>query len=121
VFLKASIEVDGITVPVTLKNLSEQGALVEGPTLPQEGSQTRFHRNELGVAGDVVWVEGRFAGIRFHHPLNRDELLRNVPAPKPRAEMNFKRPGLACRPLSHHERAMLEQWMTYAPVGRPGE
>jgi hypothetical protein len=36
--------------------------------------------------------------------------------PKP----DFKRPGLACRPLSAYERKMLERWMTALPIP-PGD
>ena len=32
----------------------------------------------------------------------------------------FKRPGIACRPLTAAERKMVERWMTDSPVGRPG-
>jgi hypothetical protein len=121
VFLKASIEVDGATVPVTLRNLSGEGALVEGAHLPLEGWATWFERNDLRIKGRVVWVEGRFAGIRFDQPLKRDEVLRHVPRPKQKLEQSFKRPGLACRPITDYERRMLEVWMTPLPVARPGD
>jgi hypothetical protein len=121
VLLSASIEIDGIPVPATLRNLSEQGALVEGDRLPPEGSSTNFGRNELCLKSDIVWVQGRYAGLRFERPLRRDELLRNVPAPRQRLETQFRRPGLACRPLTPYEREMLEVWMRAAPTGRAGE
>jgi PilZ domain len=121
VFLKASIEVDGSPVPVTLRNLSEEGALVEGAHLPEVGAPTRFERNELRIAGHVVWLAGRFAGIKFDKPIPRDELMRQVPRPKQRFEPVFRRPGLVCRPLSEADRQMLEKWVAMAPVYRPGD
>ena len=121
VFLKASVEVDGASVPVTLRNLSEEGALVEGACLPEIGAATLFERNELRIRGHVVWAAGRLAGIRFDRPMPRDELLRQVPRPKQRFEPVFRRPGLACRPLTETDRRMLEKWVSMAPVYRPGD
>lgn len=119
VLLAATIEVVGRPVPVKLRNLSEEGALVEGERLPIEGSTTFFERNELRLKSRVVWVQGRYAGVVFDEPLKPEQVLRNVPIPKPRAQVEFKRPGLACRPLSDYERRMLEQWM--AASGSPGD
>jgi hypothetical protein len=121
VFLKASIEVDGSPVPVTLRNLSEEGALVEGVHLPDVGAATTFERNEFRINGRVVWLAGRLGGIKFDQPMHRDELLRQVPQPKQRFEPVFRRPGLACRPLSESDRKMLETWVAMAPVYRPGD
>jgi hypothetical protein len=121
VLLAAAIEVAGREVSVKLRNLSEDGALIEGDTLPAEGSTTFFDRNELRLPSRVVWVHGRYAGIAFDEPLNPDQVLRHVPAPKAKAQLDFRRPGLACRPLSSYERRMLERWMTASPMGSLGE
>jgi hypothetical protein len=121
VLLAATVEVAGQPVAVKLRNLSEQGALIEGDRLPLEGSSTWFERNDLRVKSRIVWVEGRYAGVAFDQPLNREDVLRNVPKPKPKAQIDFKRPGLSCRPLTGYERRMLETWMTASPMGAPGE
>lgn len=121
VLLAATIEVAGAPVPVKLRNLSEQGALIEGDRLPLEGSSTFFERNELRLRSRVVWVHGRYAGVAFDEPLKPEQVLRNVPAPKPKVQSEFRRPGLACRPLSPYERRMLERWMTASPLGSLGE
>lgn len=121
VLLAATVEVAGATVAVKLRNLSEEGALIEGDRLPLEGSTTFFQRNELRLKSRVVWVQGRFAGVAFDEPLKTEQVLRNVPAPRPKAALDYKRPGLACRPLSSYERKMLEQWMAVAPVDSPGD
>ena len=123
VLLAAAVEVAGAQVAVKLRNLSEEGALIEGETLPPEGSMTVFERNELSHSGRVVWVHGRYAGIAFDETLNPEEVLRHVPAPKPKTQQqgDFRRPGLACRPLSAYERKMLERWMTAPPIGSLGE
>jgi len=121
VLLAATIEVVGAPVPVKLRNLSEEGALIEGDRLPLEGSTTFFQRNELRLKGRVVWVAGRYAGVAFDEPLKPEQVLRNVPTPRPKNIVEFKRPGLACRPLSSYERRMLEHWMTSPPLNAPGE
>jgi len=121
VLLAAALEVAGRQVAVNLRNLSEQGALIEGDSLPPEGSTTFFERKELRVPGRIVWVQGRYAGIAFDEPLNPEQVLRHVPAPRPKAQLDFRRPGLACRPLSGYKRRMLERWMTASPMGSLGE
>lgn len=120
VLLTATIEVGGKSVRVKLRNLSEDGALVEGQGLPAEGSAILFQRGDLRLKSRVVWVEGRFAGIAFDSRLNPEQALRHVPAPsrKVKTHGDFRRPGLVCRPLSAYERRMLETWMTAPP--RPG-
>lgn len=121
VLLAATVDADGRQVQVKLRNLSEEGALIEGDVLPSEGSATVFERNELRLTGRVVWVQGRYAGIAFDEALNPEQVLRHVPAPKPKAQQDFRRPGLACRPLSSYERRMLERWMTASPIGSLGD
>jgi len=112
VLLSAKIEVNGAEVSVILRNLSSQGALIEGKELPAEGAVTKFQRNELTVKGKIVWVEGRYAGMSFERPLEPDELLRHVPKPRQRVESQFRRPGLACEPLTEADRKMVQMWMS---------
>jgi len=121
VFLAASLEVAGVSHAVKLRNLSEEGALVEGEQLPLEGTTTFFQRNDLRLKSRVVWVHGRFAGVAFARPLKSDEVLRHVPQPRQVVNSDFRRPGLACRPLTDHERKMVEKWMVSSPSGALGE
>src|SRR5437868_4387960 len=76
VLLAATLEVRGVPTPVKLRNLSAQGALIEGERLPVEGATTVFTRKELRLKCQVMWVEGGYAGIRFARALERDEVLR---------------------------------------------
>ena len=94
VLMAASLELSGTALPVKLRNLSADGALVEGDTLPVEGASIMFRKGDLSMAGTVAWVKGRQAGVSFAHKLNPDQLLRHVPAPRPRVASNFRRPGL---------------------------
>jgi len=112
VLLSAKVEVEGALVPVILRNLSADGALVEGKNLPAEGASTVFERNDLRIKGRIAWVAGRFAGIAFERHLNREEVLRHVPRPRQKFEPQFRRPGLSCEPLSESDRKMIEMWAT---------
>ena len=121
VLLAASVEVAGVPQRVNLRNLSSEGALIEGEQLPIEGSTTFFVRNDLRLKSQVIWVQGRFAGLAFARALEPEEVLRNVPKPRPRMQPEFRRPGLACRPLTTDERRMVERWITLSPVTSPGD
>jgi len=121
VYLAASVEIAGALQPVKLRNLSEEGALIESERLPLEGTTTFFERNELRLKSRVIWVEGRYAGIAFARPLRQEEVLRHVPQPRQLVQGDFRRPGLACRPLTQHERKMIEKWMVASPAGSLGD
>ncbi len=121
VYLAAAVEIAGAPQPVKLRNLSEEGALIEGERLPLEGTTTFFERNELRLKSRVIWVQGRYAGIAFARTLKQEEVLRHVPQPRQVAQGDFRRPGLACRPLTAHERKMIEKWMVSSPSGALGE
>lgn len=94
VLMAASLELSGASLPVKLRNLSAEGALVQGDKLPVEGAAILFRKGDLSMAGVVAWVKGRQAGINFEHKLNPEQLLRHVPAPRPRVTPTFRRPGL---------------------------
>ncbi len=121
VLLAATVEVAGVPQPVKLRNLSEEGALIEGERLPLEGTTTFFQRNELRLKSRVVWVLGTYAGVAFARQLRPEEVLRNVPQPRQRQDVDFRRPGLACRALTDKERQMVEKWMVSSPMGSPGD
>jgi hypothetical protein len=94
VLMSASLELSGTSLPVKLRNLSADGALVEGDKLPVEAASILFRKGDLSMTGTVAWVKGRQAGINFDQKLNPDQLLRHVPAPRPRVTPSFRRPGL---------------------------
>ena len=114
VLLAASIDVRGVPVSVKLRNLSAQGALIEGEQLPSDGVTTFFSRKELRLKCQVMWVVGRYAGIRFARELNPDEVLRYIPPQRETFRPEFKRPGLACKPLTPSEKKMIEAWIATA-------
>ena len=97
VLMSASLELSGTSLSVKLRNLSADGALVEGDKLPIEGASILFRKGDLSMPGNVAWAKGRQAGINFAQKLNPEQLLRHVPAPRPRVTPNFRRPGLRTR------------------------
>lgn len=119
VLLSATIEFGGASIPVKLRNLSEDGALIEGRNLPLEGSDLIFERNDLRVPGRIAWVNQLQAGIAFGEPLSTQDVLQNVPQPKPRVHSDYKRPGFHRRSLSVREQAAMEHWMALMPTPRP--
>lgn len=121
VFLTATIEVGGVPEPVKLRNLSEEGALIEGERLPPQGSVSCFERKDLRVNSRIVWVRGRFAGVTFDQKLKPEDVLRHVPKPRPTAKSDFRRPAVASRPLTPDERKMIEIWLSTSHVERPGD
>lgn len=111
VLLAASIETSGAAIPVKLRNLSTEGALIEGDELPVEGSEVLFRRNDLALSGRVAWVDGKQAGVAFRTPIAQEDVLRNIPKPRERATLPFRRPGLSARELTPEERRLAESWM----------
>ena len=116
VLLAASIEASGAVIPVKLRNLSTEGALIEGESLPVEGSEVVFKRNELCVNSRVAWVMDQQAGVAFTRPIAQEDVLRNIPKPRYRGTPNFKRPALVSRDLTPEERRLAASW-AWTPWG----
>ena len=116
VLLAASIEQSGASLPVKLRNLSTEGALIEGDDLPVEGSEVLFRRNELSVTSRVAWVHGNHAGVAFRRPIAQEDVLRNIPKPRYRVQPDYRRPALASKLLTADERRLAESW-AWTPWG----
>lgn len=110
VLLAASIEASGAVNRVKLRNLSTEGALIEGKDLPLEGSEVLFRRNNLSVKGRIAWVDGGHAGVSFKEPILQEDVLCNIPSPKYRVPLNYRRPGLAVQKLTADEMRRAEIW-----------
>ena len=108
VLMSASLELSGTSLPVKLRNLSADGALVEGDKLPVEGASLLFRKGDLSMPGTVAWVKGRQAGVSFAQKLKPDQLLRHVPAPRARVTPSFRRPGLKI--LTDNEQGYGDTW-----------
>ncbi len=121
VLMAAALELSGHSLSVKLRNLSKDGALVEGDPLPVEGSEVRFRRGDLAVSGRLIWVRGNRAGIQFTEQLSSEAVLRHVPPPRPRVVHEYRRPGLRPRPLTDGERRLGDLWIVKTGPDSPGE
>lgn len=121
VLLTATIDHAGASQSVKLRNLSSEGALVESDKLPLEGTPVEFKRKELCAGGRIVWVNGKFAGIAFNQPLNPEEVLRHIPAPRPAVQARNYRPGFTPRTMNPDQRRLAESWVWSPSLQRPGE
>ena len=113
--MAAKLEVSGRAINVKLRNLSSEGAQVEGDQLPVEGTELLFRKGELAVPGCIIWTKGKNAGIRFAQELETQAVLNHIAAPRPRMESGFRRPGLASRALTAQELKLAETWISPAP------
>lgn len=76
IFVIAVLDVDcGSTTPVRVRNLSQNGALVEASALPPVGSSVRLKRGSLCVDAQVVWVDQQRAGLRLAKSVTVSEWL----------------------------------------------
>jgi len=119
--MQATLELDGRTIGITLRNLSADGARVEGDELPLEGTDLLFRKGELAVAGRVIWRRARTAGIKFERKLDPGVVLNHVPAPRPPTQTEYRRPGFSSRELTATERTLGKQWIPIPPLSPDGE
>lgn len=114
--MTATLEISGRALSVKLRNLSSEGARIEGENLPIEGTDLMFRKGELAVAGCVIWSKGRQAGISFAQALDPVEVLNHIPVPRARMKVDCRRPGLASRELTTTERYLGERWIQIIPT-----
>ncbi|MEO6248672.1 MAG: hypothetical protein ABIO85_08865 [Sphingomicrobium sp.] len=74
-FISAVLHVGATTIPVTIRNLSAHGALVEGTTLPPVGTEVRLVRGSLGSVGAAMWVSERRCGLSLEGPIAAEQWL----------------------------------------------
>lgn len=63
--LSATIESNGLSASVRIRNLSEHGALIEGAALPPVGSNLILRRLQLEMRATVIWSDKNRCGVRF--------------------------------------------------------
>lgn len=114
--MSAILETAMGSAKVTLRNLSAEGALVEGDRIPEAGQPLVFRKNELAISGRVAWASERRAGIAFDAKLQPEAVLRHIPEPRHRAELSFKRPRLTSPRMSAEERRWCETFIWDRPL-----
>jgi hypothetical protein len=65
IYLAAGLYHDGTRLPITIRNISRVGALVEGPVIPEAGALVQLVRGGLIVHGLVAWAPERKCGLKF--------------------------------------------------------
>ena len=63
VMLAASISAGAVQAPVRIRNLSELGAMIDGPALPNPGCTLTLSRMALTIRATVVWSRGGRCGL----------------------------------------------------------
>jgi hypothetical protein len=111
----------GCEVDVRLRDLSQRGALVEGKSLPPQGSEAVFSRGSITVPARVAWIGEGKAGLEFAFPIDETEVLvqlkrTNVDSNQPR----FRRPRLG-EDMSEQERKLARLWGASVGIAVPGE
>lgn len=119
--MTATLEISGRAIKVKLRNLSPEGAQVEGDELPVEGTALMFRKGDIAAVGQIVWTKDKQAGIRFDKALETQAVLNHIPVPKARMSSPFKRPGLAVKALTDNERKFAEQWVVTVPIAPIGD
>lgn len=119
--MTATLEISGRALNVKLRNLSSDGARVEGDQLPIEGTDLMFRKGEISVAGQVIWSKGRQAGISFASKLDPVQVLNHIRTPRPPKKQDFRRPALAARALTASERHLGERWIEIVPTPPLGD
>jgi hypothetical protein len=110
--MTASIELSGTSVPVTVRNLSAEGALIEADRLPVEGTGLVFRTDELSARGQIVWVDSRRAGISFAESLCPDAVFRHLPTPRARTMPHLRSAGLSAKTLTVADRMYGSDWVS---------
>ena len=115
VLMAAQIESGAAVCDVKLRNLSADGALVEGDGIPEANCPVVFRKKDLVIPGRIAWVNDRRAGIAFDRKLEPEALMRHIPEPRQRVETRTKRPRVTAHALSEEERRWCENYLWQAP------
>lgn len=68
-------------IPVTLRNLSRAGAMVEGHGLPAAGRLVTLKRGAIDVMAEIVWSRDGRCGLDFDETLSHDEIVAQTRCP----------------------------------------
>ena len=77
-FVIAELSSASATGKIKIRNMSVGGAMVEGAALPALAAHCRILRGELQLEGEIVWVAGNRAGIRFDGTAHVAQWLPNA-------------------------------------------
>jgi hypothetical protein len=78
VFLAAALETAAGSIPVRIRNISSEGALLDGPSFPPLDTRVTLARGGLSAAGKIVWQEEGYCGISFDERIAIVEWVKRV-------------------------------------------
>jgi PilZ domain len=76
VFLSAALYTPTRTFPVRIRNISEDGALLDGADLPGEGATVSLRRAHLAIGGKIAWQTHELRGVRFNTKIDVEEWVK---------------------------------------------
>jgi len=79
--LAATIEAAGMKSPVRIRDLSEGGALLEGPAFPLVGTVFTLTRLAVQIEAKVVWHKPPKCGVEFQGQISIPEWISGKPGP----------------------------------------
>lgn len=86
-FVAATLYADRVSTPVTIRNMSQTGALIEAPALPDVGERVKLKRGHLHANGWIAWRVERKAGVRLDASIHvSDWMSRQVSAGQERVD-----------------------------------
>lgn len=98
-FVMASISATTVSGPTRIRDLSRNGALIEGAALPAPGEDMYLKRGPLLASGQVVWRKGSKAGLRFDRSIEVSEWLPSAQTGQQEVDRAFQqlKSGIADR------------------------
>jgi hypothetical protein len=85
VMLAATISAGSASAPVRIRNLSELGAMIDGPSLPGAGATLTLNRLALSIGATVVWNRGGRCGLTLGCPIVVDDWIAGASSTAGRA------------------------------------
>lgn len=71
----ATLYADSGSSPVKVRDLSSEGALIEGGVIPPVGTSVRLCRGSFNILGQIAWCRGGRGGMRFESSISVAEWL----------------------------------------------
>jgi len=75
VMLGARVSYGPTDIPVRLREVSHDSALVESPVMPPLGSIVRLSRGKIDVAARVIWTGSNSFELELHETIDQRALL----------------------------------------------
>ena len=80
VMLAATVSAGAVSVPVRIRTLSQDSAMVDGPTLPDAGMSVTLNRLGLAIGAKVLWSGDGRCGLGLERAIRVDDWIAGVSA-----------------------------------------